>query len=135
MVIPHARYQVPDSIAQKFIFQFIIPLPVIHSVPKMNGGIIISHTPTLVLNSRDQNCSVQVSHTFSKLLCFAVSKSIHIDQACHLKMSRLFVCFVALRLKSTAMVMAGRSVHLTTLYSWASLNKHLTSTSCTYFGL
>ena len=29
---------------------------------------------------------------------------------------RLFVCFVALRLKSTAMVMAGRSVHLTTLF-------------------
>ena len=28
----------------------------------------------------------------------------------------LFVCFVALRLKSTAMVMAGRSVHLTTLF-------------------
>ena len=26
----------------------------------------------------------------------------------------LFVCFVALRPKSTAMVMAGRSVHLTT---------------------
>ena len=47
----------------------------------------------------------------------------------------LFVCFVALRLKSTAMVMAGRSVHLTTLFSWASLNKQLTSTSCTYFRL
>ena len=29
----------------------------------------------------------------------------------------LFVCFVALRPKSTAMVMAGRSVHLTTLLS------------------
>ena len=28
----------------------------------------------------------------------------------------LFVCFVALRLKSTAMVMAGGSVHLTTLF-------------------
>ena len=27
-----------------------------------------------------------------------------------------FVCFVALRLKSTAMVIAGRSVHLTTLF-------------------
>ena len=45
----------------------------------------------------------------------------------------LFVCFVALRSKSTAMVMAGRSVHLTTLFSWASLNKQLTSTSCSYF--
>ena len=38
----------------------------------------------------------------------------------------LFV-FVALRPKSTAMVIAGRSVHLTTLFSWASLNKQLTS--------
>ena len=28
----------------------------------------------------------------------------------------LFVCFVASRPKSTAMVMAGRSVHLTTLF-------------------
>ena len=37
----------------------------------------------------------------------------------------LFVCFVALRPKSTAMVNAGRSVHLTTLFSWASLNKQL----------
>ena len=39
----------------------------------------------------------------------------------------LFVCFVALRPKSTAMVIAGRSVHLTTPFSWASLNKQLTS--------
>ena len=39
----------------------------------------------------------------------------------------LFVCFVALHPKSTAMVIAGRSVHLTTLFSWASLNKQLTS--------
>ena len=36
-------------------------------------------------------------------------------------------CIVALRPKSTAMVIAGRSVHLTTLISWASLNKQLTS--------
>ena len=28
----------------------------------------------------------------------------------------LFVCFVALRPRSTAMVIAGRSVHLTTLF-------------------
>ena len=39
----------------------------------------------------------------------------------------LFVCLLALRPKSTAMVIAGRSVHLTTLFSWASLNKQLTS--------
>ena len=30
--------------------------------------------------------------------------------------NRYFVCFVALRPKSTAMVIAGRSVHLTTLF-------------------
>ena len=30
----------------------------------------------------------------------------------------LFVCFVALRPKSTAMVIAGRSVHLTTPFPW-----------------
>ena len=38
---------------------------------------------------------------------------------CHL----LFICLVALRPKSTAMVMAGRSVHLTTLFpgqAWTS---------------
>ena len=39
----------------------------------------------------------------------------------------IFVCFVALRPKSTAMVIAGRSVHLNTLFSSASLNKQLTS--------
>ena len=41
--------------------------------------------------------------------------------------SSVFVCFVALHPKSTAMVIAGRSVHLTTLFSWASLKKQLTS--------
>ena len=39
----------------------------------------------------------------------------------------LFVYFVALRPKSKAMVIAGQSAHLTTLFSWASLNKQLTS--------
>ena len=32
------------------------------------------------------------------------------------KINVLFVCFVALRPKSTDMVMAGRSVHLTKLF-------------------
>ena len=45
------------------------------------------------------------------------------------------VGFVALRPKSTAMVIAGRSVHLATLFSWAGLNKGLTSNLCTYFRL
>ena len=35
---------------------------------------------------------------------------------CNRIVDSLFVCFVALRPKSTAMVMAGRSVHLTTLF-------------------
>ena len=38
------------------------------------------------------------------------------------------VCFVALRPNLTAMVMAGRSVHLTTLFSCASLNKQINQT-------
>ena len=46
----------------------------------------------------------------------------------------LFV-FVALRPKSTGMVIAGRSVHLTTLFSWAGLNKRLTSNLCTYISV
>ena len=33
-----------------------------------------------------------------------------------IKNAHLFDCFVALRPKSTAMVIAGRSVHLTTLF-------------------
>ena len=49
---------------------------------------------------------------------------------------RCFFCFVwFLMSQSTAMVMSGWSVHLTTLFSWASLTKQLTSTSCTYFHL
>ena len=47
----------------------------------------------------------------------------------------VFVVFVALRPKSTAVVMAGLSVHHNHTFSWASLNKQLTSTSCTYFSL
>ena len=43
-----------------------------------------------------------------------------------------FFFFVALCPMSTAMVIAGRSVHLTTLFSWAGLSKQLTSNLCTY---
>ena len=32
------------------------------------------------------------------------------------RLDNLFVCFIALRPKSTAMVIAGRSVHLITLF-------------------
>ena len=38
------------------------------------------------------------------------------DQGLHCLSVLFFVCFVALRPKSTAMVIAGRSVHLTTLF-------------------
>ena len=47
----------------------------------------------------------------------------------------MFVWLFALRPMSTAMVIAGRSVHLTTLFSWAGLSKRLTSNLCTYFRL
>ena len=43
--------------------------------------------------------------------------------------------FVALRHEWIAMVMAGWSGHLTTLFSWAGLNKQLTHNLCTYFRL
>ena len=52
----------------------------------------------------DLGCRSKVS--FGLLICL---------QYYHLANS-LFVCFVALPPKSTAMVMAGRSVHLTTLF-------------------
>ena len=44
------------------------------------------------------------------LLYLEVTPDIDLDSIC------LFVCFVALRPMSTAMVIAGRSVHLTTLF-------------------
>ena len=48
----------------------------------------------------------------------------------------LFVCLVwCLTSQSTAMVMSGWSVHLTTFFSWASLTKWFTSTLCSYFHL
>ena len=37
--------------------------------------------------------------------------------------------------KSTAMVISGRSVHLTKLFSGANLTKQLASTLCIYFRL
>ena len=65
-----------------------------------------------------------------QIVSYFTKKSIF--KANHLPLTKdqidYFVClFVALRPKSTAMVIAGRSVHLTTLFSWASLNKQLTS--------
>ena len=42
--------------------------------------------------------------------------SFEMNPFCHVSKKIIFVCFVALRPKSTAMVIAGRSVHLTTLF-------------------
>ena len=50
-------------------------------------------------------------------------QGLHFAQAYLADHVGLFVCFVALRPKSTAMVIAGRSVHLTTLFpgqAWTS---------------
>ena len=51
------------------------------------------------------------------------------------KMHILFVWFWFFTPHSTAMAMSGRSFYLTTIVSWASLTKRLTSTLCTYFCL
>ena len=48
---------------------------------------------------------------YDSFYCINMDSSDNVDD--------LFVCFVASRPKSTAMVMGGRSVHLTTLFSWA----------------
>ena len=60
-------------------------------------------------------------------LSFEIEQSLHITG--HFG---LVCCFTP---QSTVMVMSRRSVHLTTLFSWASLNKRLNSTWCTYFRL
>ena len=58
---------------------------------------------------------------------FLISQPKHMLRVLKKASQFLSVCFVALRHKSTAMVMAGRSVHLNTVFSWASLNKQLTT--------
>ena len=45
-----------------------------------------------------------------------LSLQMTLAKACSDTVCFVFVCFVALRPKSTAMVIAGRSVHLTTLF-------------------
>ena len=69
-------------------------------------------------------CSVYCKHYNPRSDCSHGSSLIRVNSFCfHV----CFACFVALRPKSTAMVIAERSVHLTTLFSWASLNKQFTS--------
>ena len=65
--------------------------------------------PAKFHNPNDLGCRSKVS--FSLPICL---------QYYHLA-NGLFVCFVALRPKSTAMVMVGRSVHLTTLFPGQAL--------------
>ena len=56
----------------------------------------------------------------------------HLASTTSLSDVRLCVSFIALSPKSTAMVMVSSPNHT---FSWASLNKQLTSASCTYFRL
>ena len=51
-----------------------------------------------------------------KITNIVLSMNFNMGFGCSEEFSHCFVCFVALRPKSTAMVMAGRSVHLTTLF-------------------
>ena len=51
------------------------------------------------------------------------------------KMRWMYVLVCCFTSQATAMVILGPSVHLITLFSWESLNKQLTSTSCTHFRL
>ena len=62
---------------------------------------------------------------FSLKIVFALANSVDLDEklyyaafhlSLHCQQLFLFACFVALRPKSTAMVMAGWSVHLKTLF-------------------
>ena len=67
------------------------------------------------------NCSTLLSFFVGLMLSVPVNSYGHIrtvsSPTCnHTFFLGNFVCFVALRPKSTAMVIAGRSVHLTTLF-------------------
>ena len=52
-----------------------------------------------------------------KIIMEMISEGLHFKRVCkHKMLNRWLVGFVVLRPKSTAMVIAGRSVHLTTLF-------------------
>ena len=53
---------------------------------------------------------------FCEILSNSVRYGIYVKQICRYQNFCLLVCFVALHPKSTVMVIAGRSVHLTTLF-------------------
>ena len=60
--------------------------------------------------------SIDCLTTFSRTSCDSRAKVVQYSKDGYARYDNLFVCFVALRPKSTAMVIAGRSVHLTTLF-------------------
>ena len=74
----------------------------------------LNHTHLLFLAWRTLalcfNILMLIKRRPPQVYAFADNNYIHEHVIC------LFVCFVALRPKSTAMVIAGRSVHLTTLF-------------------
>ena len=82
----------------------------------------------MIINFSDQNCLTRYCWSALTSQTGTNGQNIH----GHTDVFCLFCCFTS---QSTAMVMSGRSVHLTKLFSWVSLNKRLTSTSCTYFHL
>ena len=105
------------------------------------------------LNGGNRMCWLLLKNRGIKFfICRMISEIVTTCRVTQMSLFVLFV-FVALRPKSTAMVIAGRSVHLTTpfswaeiltctildlqahLFSWAGLNKRLNSNSCTYFRL
>ena len=66
-------------------------------LPRRQKGCVYTTQPTLINNYEYVEPSIEHRKDLFCLFC-------------------LFVCFVALRPKSTAMVIAGRSVHRTTLF-------------------
>ena len=86
------------------------------------------HLTTIVINfyNKQRNlCQLSFKYTDEK---------VHSSTQTYDRKEGIFVFFFIGSLRqSIAMVMVALSVHLTKLFSSASLTKHLTSTSCTYF--
>ena len=79
-------------------------------------GILIAHLGAFCSGELTNRTSkIESQHEISNNVICGTSKGS--DQPAHMHNLISFVCFVALRPKSTAMVMAGQSVHLTTLFS------------------
>ena len=60
--------------------------------------------------------TIRVSNSLDQIKPDKMSGLIWVQTVCKGYQQMVCVCFVALRPKSTAMVMAGQSVHLTTLF-------------------